>query len=118
MKLPVKSKDYEENKKKGKTCLLMYSGGVDTSICVVLLQKYYGYKVITITVDLGQKFQSPKEMGEKAMKLGAIKHITIESIAEFANSWILPAIFANAYYDEKYCLSTSFARPLTPQKCV
>ncbi|OGG03686.1 argininosuccinate synthase [Candidatus Gottesmanbacteria bacterium RBG_16_37_8] len=116
--LPKKHKDYQENKKQGKTCLLMYSGGVDTSICVVLLQKYYGYKVITATVDLGQKFQNPKEMGEKAIKLGAIKHLTIEASEEFVKNWVLSAILANAYYDEKYCLSTSLARPLTAKKCV
>ncbi|OGF99843.1 argininosuccinate synthase [Candidatus Gottesmanbacteria bacterium RBG_16_38_7b] len=118
MELPKKSINFIKNRKAGKTCLLMYSGGVDTSICVFLLQKYYGYKVITATVDLGQKFQDPKKMGEKALKLGAIEHLTIKSSEEFANNWILPAIFANAYYDEKYCLSTSLARPLTAKKCV
>ena len=101
MELPKKSINFIKNRKAGKTCLLMYSGGVDTSICVFLLQKYYGYKVITATVDLGQKFQDPKKMGEKALKLGAIEHLTIKSSEEFANNWILPAIFSKTYYYKK-----------------
>ena len=39
-KLPKKSPNYWDNKKGKKTCLLMYSGGVDTSLCVHLLKKY------------------------------------------------------------------------------
>jgi len=42
MKLPKQSKDFEENKKHNKKVLLMYSGGVDTSICVYLLKHFYG----------------------------------------------------------------------------
>lgn len=117
-KQPVQSPDYEKNVKEGKTCLLMYSGGVDTSISVMLLKQYYGYDVITCTVDLGQKVQDPVTMGKKALKLGAVKHVTVDAIAQFAKDWILPSLLANAYYDEKYCLSTSIARPITAKKAV
>lgn len=96
----------------------MYSGGVDTSIAVYLLQKYYGYQVITCSIDLGQKFQDPHVMGEKAIKLGAVQHIIVDAKKEFAQGFILKALWANAYYDEKYNLSTSIARPLTAQKAV
>lgn len=118
IKLPHYSPDYAQNKKKQKKCLLMYSGGVDTSISVYLLQKYYGYEVITATIDLGQNFQDPKIMGEKALKLGAIKHITVKAEKEFAQKFVLKALWANALYDEKYCLSTSIARPMTAQKAI
>jgi len=118
VKLPEKSADYQQNIKLKKKVLLMYSGGVDTSIAVVLLLKYYGYQVITATIDLGQKFQDPKAMGEKALKLGAIKHITINATEEFAQHFVLKALWANAYYDEKYCLSTSIARPMTAKKAI
>lgn len=118
IKQPIMSPDYQNNKKNKKTCLLMYSGGVDTSICVYLLQKYYGYQVITASVDLGQKFQNPKVMGQKAIKLGAIRHITIDAEKEFCEDFVLKALWANAYYDEKYCLSTSIARPLTAKKAI
>lgn len=118
IKLPNYSPDYAENKKKKKKCLLMYSGGVDTSISVYLLQKYYGYEVITATIDLGQTFQDPKVMGEKAIKLGAKKHITVDATKEFADDFVLKALWANALYDEKYCLSTSIARPMTAQKAI
>ena len=117
-KLPKKSKDYLINKKAEKKCLLMYSGGVDTSIAVVLLQKYYGYQVITASIDLGQDFQDPEKMGKKALKLGAMRHVTIDAKKEFAYKYVLKSLWANAYYDEKYCLSTSIARPLTAKKAV
>lgn len=118
IKQPKMNPDCSDNKKKNKKCLLMYSGGVDTSISVYLLQKYYGYQVITASIDLGQNFQDPEVMGKKALELGAIKHITVKAEKEFAHDFVLKALWANAYYDEKYCLSTAIARPMTAQKAI
>ena len=75
MKLPKQSKDFEENKKHNKKVLLMYSGGVDTSICVYLLKHFYGYQVITLTIDVCQDKNWSKIMAKKAKQLGAIKTI-------------------------------------------
>lgn len=111
MKLPVKSKDYEENKKKGKTCLLMYSGGVDTSICVYLLQKYYGYSVITFTVDVCQDQEFAVKMAQKAKNMGAVKTIIYDGKDEFADKYLSQVIKANAMYDDYYPVGTSIARP-------
>ena len=38
-----------------KTVVLVYSGGLDTSVCIPLMKEEYGYdKVVTVTVDVGQ----------------------------------------------------------------
>jgi len=109
--LPVKSPDYEENKKHNKKCLLLYSGGVDTSICVYLLQKYYGYQVITLTIDVCQDKTWGKTMAKKAKDLGAVKTIVYDGKDEYANNYAAKIIKANAMYDDEYPVGTSIARP-------
>lgn len=111
MKLPKKSPDYEENIKNKKTCLLLYSGGVDTSVCVYLLQKYYGYRVITFTVDVCQDTAWAAAMAKKAKKLGAIKTIVYDGRDEYAKKYLTQIIKANALYDDYYPIGTSIARP-------
>ena len=111
MKLPKKSPDYEENIKNKKTCLLLYSGGVDTSVCVYLLQKYYGYQVITLTIDVCQDTAWAPAMAKKAKKLGAIKTIIYDGKDEYAEKYLSQIIKANALYDDYYPVGTSIARP-------
>lgn len=58
---------------------LAYSGGLDTSYCILYL-KERGYDVVAATVDTGG-FE-PGEVdaiGEKARKLGAIEHLAIDA---------------------------------------
>ena len=109
---PSKSPHYEENKKAKKKCVLMYSGGLDTSICVHLLQEYYGYEVITLTIDVLQNEKDAQNMAEKAKKLGAIKSIVYDAKEEFAEQFASQVIKANGMYDDKYPLGTSLARPM------
>lgn len=109
--LPKLSPNYQENKKKNKKCVLMYSGGVDTSVTLYLLQKYYGYQVITFSVDVCQDTQWAKNMAEKAKKLGAIKTIIYDGKDEFADNYLSQIIKANGFYDDYYPIGTSIARP-------
>ncbi|MBI4035038.1 MAG: argininosuccinate synthase [Candidatus Chisholmbacteria bacterium] len=110
-KMPKQSSDYQENKKLKKKCLLMYSGGVDTSVCVHLLQKYYGYEVITLTIDVCQDKTWAKAMAKKAKKLGAVKAIVVDAKDEYADKYLSQIIKANGFYDDYYPLGTSIARP-------
>ncbi|RMF89590.1 MAG: argininosuccinate synthase [Methanobacteriota archaeon] len=96
--------------------VLAYSGGLDTSICVRLLQEEYGCDVVTVTVDVGIPEDELKEAGEKARALGA-KHYQIDAREEFATQYIFRAIKANGSY-EGYPLSTALARPLIARKVV
>jgi len=111
MKKPKQSPDYLENKKNNKKVLLMYSGGVDTSIAVYLLKHFYGYRVITLTIDVCQDQNWAKQMAEKAKKLGAIKTIIYDGKDEFADKYLSQIIKANGFYDDYYPIGTSIARP-------
>ncbi|MFQ6137308.1 MAG: argininosuccinate synthase, partial [Candidatus Hydrothermarchaeales archaeon] len=91
--------------------------GLDTSICVKLLQERYNYDVVTVSVDVGLSKEDLKEAEKKAGKLDVLKHYTIDAKDEFAEDYIFKAIKANALY-EGYPLSTSLARPLIALKVV
>jgi len=94
--------------------VLAYSGGLDTS-AILLLLKEKGYEVITVTVDVGQE-DDLAGVEERAYKLGASKHYTINATREFAEKYISKAIKANALYEDKYPLGTALARPLIAEK--
>lgn len=85
---------------------------MDTSICVHLLQEFYGYKVVTLTIDVFQDSAYAKKMAEKAKKLGAVKTIIYDAKKEFADHYLSQVIAANGLYDGKYPLGTSMARPM------
>ncbi|HIQ55568.1 MAG TPA: argininosuccinate synthase, partial [Pyrodictium sp.] len=95
--------------------VLAYSGGLDTSTILVLLREKYNAEVITVTVDVGQE-EELENIEERAYKLGAIKHYTIDAKHEFVEKYILPAIQLNGLYEEKYPLGTALARPLIAEK--
>jgi len=97
--------------------VLAYSGGLDTSVLIKYLQEKLNAEVITVTVDVGQG-EDLKAAEEKAKKLGAIKHFSIDAKDEFAKDYIFPAIKANALYEGKYPISTSLSRPLIAKKMV
>jgi argininosuccinate synthase len=97
--------------------VLAYSGGLDTSVCVRLLQEKYDCEVITVTVDVGIPKEDLAVAEGKARDLGVDEHFTIDAKEEFAKNYIFKAIKANASY-EGYPLSTALARPLTALKVV
>lgn len=97
--------------------ILAYSGGLDTSVCVRYLQKLNNLDVVTLTVDCGQD-EDFANLEQKAISLGAVKHIHIDAKKEFAASYILPSIRANGLYQGKYPLATALARPLIATKLV
>lgn len=100
-----------------KSVVLVYSGGLDTSICIPLMREEYGYDhVITVTVDVGQPSEDIREAAEKAKAMGT-EHYTVDAKEEFAAAYCFAAIRANGYY-EGYPISTSIARPLIAAKAV
>jgi len=105
------------SKKITEKIVLAYSGGLDTSVLIKWLQEKYKAEVITVTVNVGQP-ENLKEVEEKAKKLGALKHYSIDAKNEFATEYVFPAIKANALYEGKYPISTSLSRPLIAAKMV
>jgi len=100
-----------------KKVVLVYSGGLDTSVCIPLMREEYGYDhVITVTVDVGQPEEDIREAESKARALGT-EHYTVPAKEEFARDYCFAAVQANASY-EGYPVSTSIARPLIAAKAV
>lgn len=100
-----------------KTVVLVYSGGLDTSVCIPMMREDYGFDhIVTVTVDVGLPAAEIKQAEEKAKMLGT-EHYTIDARQEFVDEYIFPAIKANGDY-QGYPISTSIARPLIGLKAV
>jgi len=100
-----------------KKVVLAFSGGLDTSVCIKLLEENYDMEVITACVDVGQPEEEIERPASAADNIGVLKHYTIDAKDEFAEDFIFKAIKANALY-EGYPLSTALARPLIAMKIV
>ncbi len=92
-------------------CVLLYSGGLDTSCMLKWLQETYNCELVTVTLDVGQK-KNFKEIEEKSKQLGAVAHYTIDAREEFVKNYVNHAIKANALYEGEYPLSSSLSKPL------
>jgi argininosuccinate synthase len=98
--------------------LLLYSGGLDTSVMVHWIQERYGAEIVTLTVDLGQPGEDWDVVVGKARDLGAVDALRVDAREEFAADYVLPAIKANALYGGGYPLFTALARPLIAKLAV
>ncbi|MGI0078499.1 MAG: argininosuccinate synthase [Nitrososphaerales archaeon] len=97
--------------------VLAYSGGLDTSVSIKWIKEKYGLDVVTCTIDVGQK-EDLSAIGEKARKIGAVNHYTIDAREEFVKDYVFKSIKANGLYEGSYPLSTALARPLLAEKLV
>lgn len=97
-----------------KKALIVYSGGLDTTICIPLMREQGFDEIVTVTVDVGQPGQDISQASERARILGTEHHV-IDVKSEFAAQYCVPAIQANADYFG-YPLSTAIARPLIAKK--
>ena len=101
-----------------KKALLLYSGGLDTSVMIKWLQEKLGYEVSTLTLDVGQEKNNLKLIADKAKRLGAVEAITKDVTSTFAEDYVSLGILGDALYEGSYPLSTSFARPLMAKEAV
>lgn len=97
--------------------VLAYSGGLDTSIIIPWLKENYDYEVIAMAADVGQGDEL-EPLKEKAIKTGASKIYIEDMTEEFITDFVYPTIQANAKYEGKYLLGTSFARPIIAKRLV
>ncbi|MFC6873826.1 argininosuccinate synthase [Halobellus marinus] len=89
---------------------LAFSGGLDTTVCVSLLQEEYGYdEVVGVTVDVGQPESEFDEAQETADAHGLDLHV-VDAKEEFADL-CFESVRANATY-QGYPLGTALARPV------
>jgi argininosuccinate synthase len=98
--------------------LLLYSGGLDTSVMLKWIADEYEAEVVTLTVNLGQPGEDYEAVERKARQIGAVECHTIDARRQFAREFVLPAIRANALYGGGYPLFTALGRPLIAKLAV
>ena len=100
-----------------KSCVLAYSGGLDTSVILGWLQDQ-GYEVHAVYVDLGQPCENREEIMQKARDCGAVSSRLIDAREEMCRDFAFPVLAWQAKYEQIYLLGTSIARPLISKICL
>jgi argininosuccinate synthase len=115
---PTRTATYEADPEQVRRVLLLYSGGLDTSVMLKWIQDEYGAEVVALTVNLGQPGEDYEVVRAKALQLGAIDCHVVDAREEFARDFVAPAIKANALYGGGYPLFTALGRPLIAKLAV
>ncbi len=114
----VKVSSYEAEIGEVKKVLLLYSGGLDTSVMLKWIQDNYKCDVVTLTADLGQQHDDLESIKQKALKFGAVEAIVLDLKDEFAEKFIAKGIKANAFYQGEYFLSCPMGRAILAKTAV
>jgi argininosuccinate synthase len=114
----TRSASYEADPEQVHRVLLLYSGGLDTSVMLKWIQDSYEAEVVCLTVNLGQPGEDYAVIEGKAMQLGALACHVVDAREQFAHEYLAPAIKANALYGGGYPLFTALGRPLIAKLAV
>jgi argininosuccinate synthase len=114
----IKTASYEADPDEVGRVLLLYSGGLDTSVMLKWIQDEYEAEVVALTVNLGQPGEDFEVIEGKALQLGALDCHVVDAREDFAHDYVLPAIKANALYGGGYPLFTALGRPLIAKLAV
>lgn len=93
-------------------CVLAYSGGLDTSVCIKWLQDEKNLDVIAVVGEVGQEHEGLEEVKQRALATGAIDCIIADMREDFAADYLSKALYANAHFENKYPLVSALSRPL------
>jgi argininosuccinate synthase len=115
---PPPTASYEADPEHVHSVLLLYSGGLDTSVMLKWIQERYGAEVSCLSVNLGQPGEDFHVVAEKALRLGARDCEVVDAREEFAREYVARAIKANALYGGGYPLFTALGRPLIAKLAV
>jgi len=99
------------------SCVLAYSGGLDTSVILGWLQEE-GYDVHCVYVDLGQPCEDRQAVLDKAQRCGAKSARIVDAREELCRDFAFPVLQWQAKYEGIYLLGTSIARPLISKVCL
>ncbi len=99
------------------SCVLAYSGGLDTSVILGWLIEQ-GYDVHAVYVDLGQPCEDREATRQKALDCGAISSRVVDAQEELCRDFAFPVMQWQAKYENIYLLGTSIARPLISKICL
>jgi argininosuccinate synthase len=115
---PPPTASYEADPEHVRNVLLLYSGGLDTSVMLKWIQERFGARVSCLVVNLGQPGEDFDAITEKALSLGAVDCQVVDAREEFAAEYVARAIRANALYGGGYPLFTALGRPLIAKLAV
>jgi argininosuccinate synthase len=99
------------------SCVLAYSGGLDTSVILGWLIEE-GYEVHAVYVDLGQPCEDRQAILKKAQDCGAKSARIVDAQEELCRDFAFPVLQWQAKYEGVYLLGTSIARPLISKVCL
>jgi argininosuccinate synthase len=98
-------------------CVLAFSGGLDTLVAISWLKERRNMDVVALAIDLGQG-EDLEELGEIALRAGAIS-ARVEDLRDgFYKDFISPALKALAHYEQQYLLASALSRPLIARELV
>jgi argininosuccinate synthase len=115
---PPRTASYEADPEQVPRVLLLYSGGLDTSVMLRWIQERYEAEVVTLTVNLGQPGEDFEVIEGKARQIGAVECHLVDAREEFAHEYVARAIRCNALYGGGYPLFTALGRPLIAKLAV
>ena len=115
----TKTASYEAQPGEVGRVLLLYSGGLDTSVMLKWIQDEYEAEVVALTVNLGQPGEDFEVVREQGAPARRARRATWWTRARSSRSdYVLPAIKANALYGGGYPLFTALGRPLIAKLAV
>jgi argininosuccinate synthase len=99
------------------SCVLAYSGGLDTSVILGWLQDE-GYQVHAVYVDLGQPCEDREAILKKARDCQAASARIVDVQEDLCREFAFPVLQWQAKYEGTYLLGTSIARPIISRVCL
>ena len=100
------------------SCVLAYSGGLDTSVILGWLQDE-GYDVHAVYVDLGQPCEDREAiLAQGPRHAGPSRPGSSTPSEELCRDFAFPVLQWQAKYEGIYLLGTSIARPLISKVCL
>ncbi len=99
--------------------VLAFSGGLDTSFCVLYLKEEYNADIITVTVDTGGF--SPQELEDierRSQELGAFRHYTIDGRRKVYDEFVTYIIKGNILRGGTYPLCVGAERVVQAEEVV
>jgi argininosuccinate synthase len=97
--------------------VLAYSGGLDTSVAIPWLKEHDHADIVAVTMDLGQG-RELEAVRDRALAVGALRAHVLDLREAFARDYVLPALRADALYDDRSPMTAALGRPLIAQKLV
>jgi argininosuccinate synthase len=99
----------------GRTAVLAYSGGLDTTCIIAWLKEDYGFdEVVAVLCDVGQEFDLEQSQ-ERGYAAGADDVVLADRRDAFAEEQVARALKTNALYEGKYPLVSALSRPVIAQ---